>query len=399
MSQSDLSAHRLIIRGHSLLPIVQGGMGVGISAHRLAGHVAKEGALGTISSIDLRHHHEDLVAEAGKSRDEEKLNRLNLIALDREIKAAKVIANGNGMIAVNVMKAVSDHANLVRQACESGADAVVMGAGLPVDLPDITANYPGTALIPILSEARGVGVILKKWMKKGRLPDAIVIEHPKYAAGHLGSPKIEEINDPKYDFSSVLPKIWDLFKELGLKEKEIPIIVAGGITSHEHDKTALNDLGASAVQLGTAFAVTQEGDAHPNFKDVLLKANPKEDLATFISTSGFPARGVKTRWLANYLRREEFLKTKAKGGKDRCSTGLQCLTVCGLRDGLSKIGQFCIDSQLVAALKGDVDRGLFFRGTGTLPFGETMRSVKELIDYLLTGIMPDLSLDPVFSEV
>jgi nitronate monooxygenase len=393
MSRSDLSTHRLVIRGHSLLPVVQGGMGVGISAHRLAGHVAKVGAVGTIASIDLRHHHEDLVEKAAKSRDEEKLNKLNLIALDREIKTAKEIAEGNGLIAVNVMKAVSDHATMVIQACESGADAVVMGAGLPIDLPDIAADYPDTALIPILSEPRGVSIILKKWMKKGRLPDAIVIEHPKYAGGHLGSPKLEEVNDSKYDFSNVLPKIFNLFQELGLKKDDVPVIVAGGINSHEQVRTMITDLGASAVQLGTAFAVTQEGDAHPNFKEVLLNAKPEEDLATFISTSGFPARAVKTPWLSNYLKRESFLKTKAKTGRERCSTGLQCLTVCGLRDGLCKIGQFCIDSQLVAALKGDINRGLFFRGAAKLPFDHAIRSAKELVDYLLTGIMPDLSIE------
>lgn len=174
---------RFTLAGRSLVPIVQGGMGVGISAHRLAGAVAREGGVGTIASIDLRHHHADLAAATEKSHDKAAINAANLVALDREIRAAREGSQGNGLIAVNVMKAVESHAALVRQACESGADAIVMGAGLPLDLPEMTAEHPKVALIPILSDARGVGVVLKRWMKKARLPDAVVIEHPRTRAG------------------------------------------------------------------------------------------------------------------------------------------------------------------------------------------------------------------------
>ena len=156
----------LKLKGKHLLPIVQGGMGVGVSAHRLAGTVARMGAMGTISSVDLRRHHEDLMAQTGRSRDKELINQANLVALDREIIAARQLAQGQGMLAVNVMKAVADYAAYVRQACASGIDAVVVGAGLPLDLPELTSNYPDVALIPILSDARGIALILKKWMRK-----------------------------------------------------------------------------------------------------------------------------------------------------------------------------------------------------------------------------------------
>src|SRR5262249_47287191 len=159
------------------LPIVQGGMGVGISAHRLAGNVARVGAVGTISSVDLRRHHADLMAQTGKSRDKELINRVNLIALDREIRSAKEIADGNGMEAVTIRRAVSEYAPYVRPACASGAGAVVVGACLPLDLPELTADTPKVALIPLLSDVRGIALILKKWMRKNRLPDAIVIEN------------------------------------------------------------------------------------------------------------------------------------------------------------------------------------------------------------------------------
>jgi nitronate monooxygenase len=371
------------IKGRRLLPIVQGGMGVGVSAHRLAGSVARLGAVGTIASIDLHHHHPDLVAQAKHSRDKATLNALNMIALDREIKAALDMANGEGLIAVNVMKAVAEHPALVRQACASGAQAVVMGAGLPLDLPEMTEGFPDVALIPILSDARGIGIVLKKWMRKNRLPDAIVIEHPRYAGGHLGAPKPEDINDPRFDFPGILESVFELFKELGLEREQIPLIPAGGINTHEKIR-ALLALGASAVQLGTPFAVTEEGDAHPNFKKVLAEAKP-DDIVTFMSVAGLPARAVLTPWLANYLRRESKLQEGAKSHPDRCASGLHCLTQCGLRDGVAKAGQFCIDSQLAAALRGDVGKGLFFRGAESLPFGTAIRPVKDLLEYLLNG--------------
>ncbi len=376
----------LAIRGRNLLPIVQGGMGVGVSAHRLAGAVARAGAMGTIASIDLRHHHADLSEQAKHCRDRNELNRLNLIALDREIKSALAIASGHGLVAVNVMKAVDAHAAIVRRACVAGAQAIVMGAGLPLDLPELTEGYPDVALVPILSDARGVAIVLKKWARRKRLPDAIVIEHPRYAGGHLGAPNPADLASARFDFSDVLPGVFKVFDDLGIARGQIPVIVGGGINSHEKLLDALA-LGASGVQLGTPFAVTEEGDAHPNFKRVLLDAKP-EDIVTFMSVAGLPARAVKTPWLANYLKRESRLQACAKADPDRCAIGLHCLTQCGLRDGLEKAGQFCIDSQLVAALKGDVNKGLFFRGSEPLPFGREVRTVQQLVDYLLTGVKP-----------
>lgn len=144
----------------------------------------------------------------------------------------------------------------------------------------------------------------------------------------------------------------------------------------------MQSLGASAVQMGTAFAVTEEGDAHPNFKQVLADARD-EDLVEFQSVAGLPARAVKTAWMQGYLRVEQTLKA-ASHAKTRCAKKFDCLVQCGLRDGLAEWGQFCIDNQLVAALKGDLKKGLFFRGAGGLPFGNAIRPVRELIERLLT---------------
>ena len=328
----------LIIRGKSLIPIVQGGMGVGISASSLSSAVARENGVGTIASVDLRHLHDDLLAESKINPTEAKYDKLNRIALDREITKAKADSEGRGMIAVNVMKAVKDHQALVRQACESGADA-------------------------------------------------IVIEHPAHAAGHLGAMTVDGVNDAKFEFKRVIEETFEVFKKLGLEGEKIPLVLAGGMANFQKIHTALKEWGASAVQIGTAFAVTHEGDAHINFKKTLAGADT-EQVVEFMSVAGLPARGVKTKFLESYMKRESVLQANAKADQRRCTQGINCLSVCGLRDGLEKVGQFCIDLKLAAAWRGEVDKGLFFRGKDPLPFGKTLHSVQETIHYLLSGEMP-----------
>lgn len=377
----------LLIKNRKLLPIVQGGMGVGISANKLASAVARENAIGTIASIDLRHLHPDLLAKSKEIPVQENYDILNRIALDREIKAAKAQTNGQGMIAVNVMKAVSDYSALITQACESGADAIVMGAGLPLELPDLAADHPDVALFPILSESRGINIVLKRWMKKNRLPDAIIIEHPNHAGGHLGSPSMTDLNNDRFSFRRVLEETSQVIKQLGLENEKIPLILAGGMANFKKIQTALKDWGASAVQIGTAFAVTQEGDAHINFKKTLSEAK-EEDIVEFMSVAGLPARGILTPFLKKYLNNEQKLQTNAKADPRRCVQSMNCLSVCGLRDGISKIGQFCIDQRLSDAFNGDVRKGLFFRSKDPLPFGDQIRTVYETIQYFLTGQKP-----------
>jgi nitronate monooxygenase len=372
------------LKGRTLWPIVQGGMGVGVSAHRLAGAVAALGAVGTIASVDLRRHHADLM-DASRHGSKAVVDAANLEALDREIRRAKAIARGRGAIAVNVMRAVSEYPAYVRRACESGADAIVVGAGLPLDLPEIAADWPQVALVPILSDARGIALVVRKWMRKGRLPDAIVVEHPRHAGGHLGAARLGDLADPRFDFERVIPEALALFRAEGLDERAIPLVPAGGINTHERVRELIA-LGASAVQLGTAFAVTEEGDADPAFKSVLAGAGPA-DIVEFVSVAGLPARAVRTPWLERYL---AFLPklVEAAHRKPRCTLKFDCLVQCGLRDGIAKFGQFCIDTQLAAALRGDLAKGLFFRGAAALPFGREIRPVRDLVDYLLTGVRP-----------
>ena len=382
----------LRLGGHALLPVVQGGMGVGVSAHRLAGSVAALGALGTISSVDLRRHHPDLMertshlapGQAATQAAKVAINEANLEALEREIGAARRLACGRGMLAINVMRAVGEYAPSVTRALECGIDAVVVGAGLPLDLPDLAKDHPKALLVPILSDARGVQLVLRKWERKKRMPDAIVIEHPGLAGGHLGAAKVADLRDPRFDFENVIPRVVALLRDVGI-DKEVPVIAAGGIRCFA-DIARLQSLGAAAVQLGTPFAVTLECDAHAEFKRVLADAG-EDDLVEFTSVAGLPARAVNTPWLQSYLKAESRLQAVAHV-KPRCTLAFDCLAQCGLRDGLASWGQFCIDKQLAAALRGDAKKGLFFRGAGALPFGHQIRSVCELMAKMLTAPHP-----------
>jgi nitronate monooxygenase len=373
----------LTLAGRSLLPIVQGGMGIGVSGHRLAGSVAAQGAVGTLSSVDLRRHHPDLMDRTrglGVGPDAKAaINAANLVALEREIAGARALAGGLGLLAMNVMRAVSDYVAYVERSLACGIDAIVVGAGLPLDLPELARGHPGVALVPILSDARGVQLIVRKWERRKRMPDAIVLEHPRLAGGHLGAARVEDLNDPRFDFERSIPETRAVLRTAGL-EAQVPVIAAGGIRN-TGDIRRVVDLGAAAVQLGTPFAVTTECDAHDAFKRVLADAK-EEDKVEFTSVAGLPARAVLTPWLEAYLRVESRLQAVAHP-KPRCTKVFDCLAQCGLRDGTRGWGQFCIDQQLAAALKGDVRRGLFFTGRGTLPFGNQIRGVRELIAKLL----------------
>ena len=381
----------LRLAGRQLLPIVQGGMGVGISAHRLAGTVAAQGGVGTLSSVDLRRHHPDLMertqhlhASPDLETARREVSAANLEALEREVRAAQALAQGRGLLAINVMRAVTDYAVSVTRAMACGIDAVVVGAGLPLDLPDLGRDFPQVALIPILSDARGVALVVKKWERKQRLPDAIVIEHPRWAGGHLGAAKIEDLTDSRFDFENVVPQTLAFLRSAGV-EQEVPLIVAGGIRTFE-DILKVQSLGASAVQLGTPFVATQECDANIAFKEVLAGART-QDLVEFTSVAGLPARAVRTPWLDKYLKVQDRLQAKIHA-KARCTLSWDCLAQCGLRDGLAGWGQFCIDQRLASAVQGDTQRGLFFRGVGDLPFGSQIGTVRALMERLLTPGVP-----------
>jgi nitronate monooxygenase len=317
---------------------------------------SREGALGTIASIDLRHHHADLLARCRAHPDRATLEAANLEALAREVRLAKTYSEGRGMIAVNVMKAVSAHADYVRVACDAGADAIVMGAGLPLDLPDLTQGHD-IALIPILSDSRGIALVLKKWMKKGRLPDAIVIEHPAMRAATSAS-QIDDMHDARFD-ARVLDETAQVMATLGLERDTIPLIVAGGIGSHDAVRAALA-AGANGVQIGTPFAVTEEGRCASELQARAGRCGARRH-RRIRQRDGAAARGGPNSWLDRYLRNEARIRSKLGAFKQRCPTALECLSVCGLRDGIEKFGHFCIDTRLAAAPRRRRERAVLPR--------------------------------------
>jgi nitronate monooxygenase len=221
----------LQLGGRSLLPMVQGGMGVGVSAHRLAGAVAALGGVGTILSVDLRRHHPDLMErthglDMGQADHARKtIDDANLEAIEREIRGrARTCRRPRPAGHQRDARREPTYAATVKRALEAGIDAVVVGAGLPLDLPDLAQDHPRAALIPILSDARGVQLIVKKWERKKRLPDAIVIEHPRLAGGHLGAAKIADLNDPRFDFENVIPQALAFLRSRRASKREVPLI-------------------------------------------------------------------------------------------------------------------------------------------------------------------------------
>lgn len=375
----------LLRGGRRLLPLLQGGMGVGISAYCLAGVVVSPGAWGTIAFVALRRHYADLPARSagisdGDARKKDVINQANQEALAREIRKAREIAGGRGLVAVNVIRAVSEYAAYGRTALQEGVDALVVRAGLPLDLPELAKDYPYTALVPILPEARGVALLWRKWERRKRFPSAIVIEHPAHAGGHLGAARVADLCDPGCSFETVLPAVRQQIREAGV-EGQVALIAAGGVRRCV-DIQRMQPLGADAAQLGTAFATTEECDADPGFKQVLAQACD-EDQVEFTSVAGLPARAVPMPWLSKYLKSEVKLQSVAQL-KQRCTMAFDCLSQSGLRDGFMDWGQFCIDQRLAAALRGDVSKGLFFRGLGELPFGAQIASVRQLLERLLT---------------
>jgi nitronate monooxygenase len=369
--------HPLEIAGRKLLPIVQGGMGVGVSAHRLAGAVAALGGIGTLSSVDLRRHHPDLMARteglsarAGCDADTKaRINDANLEALEREVKAARAAGGGLGLLAMNVMRAVSDYAAQVRRSLEAGIDMVVVGAGLPLDLPDLAADHPGKLLVPILSDARGV----RCWCASGSarsgcpMPSSSSIRAGRRPPGRREDCRPER---PALRLRARAARVDRVPARAGV-EREVPLIAAGGIRTFE-DIARVQSLGAAAVQLGTPFAVTsEECDAHDKFKRVLAEARD-EDVVEFTSVAGLPARAVATP-LAEPTTWKLCRGCRPWCTRRRAAPGVRLPGAVRPARRPEGWGQFCIDKQLASALRGEVNKGLFFRGVGALPFGDQIR--------------------------
>lgn len=340
------------------LPIIQGGMGVGVSLGGLAGAVAREGAMGVVSSVNC-----------GYAREEFRKNPLeaNRKAFAEEIRKARRISGGNGLVAVNVMVATSNYEEMVRVAVEEGADAVISGAGLPMDLPKYVAGTEVMAAA-IVSGGKAARLICKSWDKKyGVVPDFLIIEG-FLAGGHLGF-KREDIEENRAQtLEEILPEV---LAELAPYEekygRKIPVFVAGGVFDGR-DASHFMKLGASGVQIATRFAATRECDASEGFKEVLLRASA-EDVRLVKSPVGMPGRAVES----------PLTRRLAEGERIASKGCCNCLKVCPKGDKIP----YCISDALIAAAKGDYENGLFFCGANVGRIDRIM-TVKELVEEIMS---------------
>ena len=334
-------------------PIVQGGMGVGISMAGLASAVANEGAVGVIAAAMIGIDEPDVSRRPGKA---------NARALRNEIRRARSLTGG--VIGVNIMVALTHFPELVKSAVEEQVDIIFAGAGLPTDLPGYLSPGDRTKLVPIVSSARAAQLLCKKWLTKyGYLPDAFVVEGP-LAGGHLGFQR-EQIDESAYSLEKLVPAVVEAVGPFAVQRPGgIPVIAAGGIYTGRDIRDIL-DLGASAVQMGTRFVATHECDAAPGFKQVFLDAQ-KEDLVIIKSPVGMPGRAVRNR----------FLDAVESGDKNPFTCPYKCVKTCRQAD-----SPYCIALALAAARKGRFRNGFAFAGSNAYRVDRLM-SVKELIDSL-----------------
>jgi len=332
-------------------PIIQGGMGVGISLSGLASAVAAEGGVGVISAAGLgmlyKSHSNDYLANC-------------IFGLKEEIRIAR--SKTKGILGVNIMVALTNYEDLVRTSIEEGIDIVISGAGLPLDLPKFLTPGCKTRLVPIVSSARAASLICNKWLANyNYLPDAVIVEGPK-AGGHLGF-KPEQIFDENFSIEKLIPEVVSVVNPIGLLNgKEIPVIAAGGIYSGA-DIIKILDLGASGVQMGTRFVTTDECDASFEFKQAYLDAT-KEDVTIIKSPVGMPGRAIKS----------PFLDEVMAGKRQPKTCPVNCIRTCDI-----STAPYCIIASLTSALRGNFRRGYAFAGSNVWRTNKII-PVKELMD-------------------
>ena len=337
------------------LPLIQGGMGVGVSLSRLSGAVAKEGGMGVISTAQIGFEQPDFDGNEAAC---------NLRAISEHIRRAKEIAGGNGMIAVNVMVALKHYREHVAEAVRAGADAVICGAGLPMDLPGLVTGSQ-TKIAPIVSSKRALALLLKAWDKKyHRVPDFVVVEGPK-AGGHLGF-STEQLSDiPAIEFEKEIKEVIKEKQEYEKQyQKKIPVFVAGGIWDHV-DTERMKELGADGIQTATRFVATRECDASEAYKMAYVNAK-EEDVKIIKSPVGMPGRALNNA----------FIK-KVERQTDKISQCYQCIRSCKPKE-----IPYCITKALVNAVRGDLDNGLIFCGTNVSKV-HRISTVAEVVDDLM----------------
>lgn len=338
------------------LPLIQGGMGVGVSMGGLAGAVAAQGAMGTLSTADAGWNEPDFAAHPQQA---------NLRTLRREVQRAKRLAAGAGLVAVNAMVATRQYADSVRTALEAGADAIVSGAGLPLELPALAEGFEAL-LAPIVSGPRAAQLICRTWAKRyGRVPDFVVLEGCQ-AGGHLGFEEADLLSGRCTPLSRLIPEVLAALRPFEEKfGRAIPLFCAGGVATGA-EMARCTRLGAAGAQLATRFIATEECDAGQGYKDVLLAARP-EDLRIIHSPVGMPGRAVNS----------PLVQRLAAGMRQPPAHCSGCIKSCRPAE-----TPFCITHALIEAVKGNWEEGLFFSGS-RVDLVDRMRTVPDLIDELM----------------
>jgi nitronate monooxygenase len=335
-------------------PVIQGGMGIGVSMSGLASAVANEGGVGVIA-----------VAGLGMFEPDYRTNFIeaNNRGLRKEIKKARELTNG--VIGVNIMVALSNFAELVKTAIEEGIDMVIAGAGLPLNLPEYRTPGSKTKLVPIVSSGRAAKILCSKWKEQwDYLPDAIVVEGPM-AGGHLGF-KRSQLEDPDFALEKLIPDVLEQVKFFEDKyQTKIPVIAAGGIYTGADIKKFM-DMGAAGVQMGTRFVTTHECDASIIFKQTYIDSK-KEDMEIIDSPVGMPGRAIKN----------EFLEKVSRGEKRPVRCPYKCLRTCNI-----DTTPYCIVGVLINGRKGNFVHGYAFAGANAYKATEII-SVKETMDILV----------------
>lgn len=347
------------------IPIIQGGMGVGISWDKLAGSVSANGGLGVISAVGTGYYENNKYSNRNASgRPVDSINFYSKDALKAIVDNARKIC-GNKPLAANILYAINDYARVVKDACEAGIDIIITGAGLPTNMPEFTKDYPNVALIPIVSSAKALKIICKRWARYDKVPDAVIVEGP-LSGGHQGF-SYDECLKEENQLENIVPPVIEEAKTWG----NIPVIAAGGIWDKNDIEKFLN-MGCAGVQIGTRFIGTVECDAHDNLKQVLLNAK-KEDIELMKSPVGYPARGVRTN-LQNAIE---------KGTAPKVACISNCVFPCKQGEEAKTVG-FCIADRLSDAYLGNLESGLFFTGSNGYRLDKII-TVKELMHKLVHG--------------
>ncbi len=333
------------------LPIIQGGMGIGVSLAGLASAVANEGGVGVLSAAGVGSEESDFKSNYVEA---------NVRAMRHEIRLTRSKMK-RGFLGVNIMVALTNYADLVNVCVEEGVDFIFSGAGLPLDLPAFLKGKTSPKIVPIVSSGRAAAIVCKKWLSRyDRLPDAVVLEGPM-AGGHLGF-KPEQIADPAFKLEELTPEVIEAVAPFAQAAgRPIPVIVAGGVYTGADIRKYL-DMGAAGVQMGTRFVATHECDAALEFKQAYINAR-EEDMHIIKSPVGLPGRVIRNR----------FIEAMEEGRRSPFACPFHCLRGCDFHK-----SPYCITLALINAKRGNTVNGLIFAGHNAFRVTGVV-SVHELI--------------------